>query len=335
MNRSREKVTLFLKSYQDRLSIQNPIVDEHLTVPEICDMVKFYLSVVKPLARHYTSWALDNLARKTNEPWRHTPLSDTEETRLMRALYRFQLCCNVFGISSHPSYEQPRLGFDSVDILTIFIGIYEPWEVEEIGCIYTFAEATYSQIFEDIRWDVNEENPKFDGQRPPTPEGAFDLGNAWVRDSILKGTISRGLELLHFVCFTIENHEQLVSTMQEQMSLPIGNFLGDETLGKSAQFAGRHDHPSDRDLKQERRDPLPWNGDEIRDREGLHPPLGWTLIWRGTCSNIYGVYVPGDLCRWGYVIWDAARLEDTDTREILLQTFDAQWGGDDPRDYLL
>lgn len=32
------------------------------------------------------------------------------------------------------------------------------------------------QIFHEIRWDVHEDNPKFeDQQRPPTPEGAFDL----------------------------------------------------------------------------------------------------------------------------------------------------------------
>lgn len=65
-----------------------------------------------------------------------------------------------------------------MEIGTIFLDLFEPWEVEEISCIYTFAKERYNQIFNDIRWNVHEENPKFEGQRPPTPEGAFDLDNS-------------------------------------------------------------------------------------------------------------------------------------------------------------
>jgi hypothetical protein len=57
----------------------------------------------------------------------------------------------------------------------MFICIFEPWEVEEIACMYTFSKEKYNQIFRDIRWDVHEENPKFADQRPPTPVGAFDF----------------------------------------------------------------------------------------------------------------------------------------------------------------
>ena len=137
--------------------------------------------------------------------------------------------------------SQPRLGFQSVDILKIFICIFKPWEVEEIACIYTFAKEKYDQIFRDIRWDVHEGKPKFEGQRPPTPEGTFDLDNSCqfcppfsrhdasavslcrlnatkhtsmrqtrVRESLLKGTISRGLELLPTILFKIRDHTHLV-----------------------------------------------------------------------------------------------------------------------------
>lgn len=63
-------------------------------------------------------------------------------------------------------------------MLNVFFRYFEPWEVEEIACIYEFAKQTYANIFNKISWDVNENNPKFDGQRPPTPDGAFDLGNS-------------------------------------------------------------------------------------------------------------------------------------------------------------
>ena len=42
--------------------------------------------------------------------------------------------------------------------------------MEEIACIYTFAQEKYIQIFRDIRWDVHQENPKFE-----YATGGFDL----------------------------------------------------------------------------------------------------------------------------------------------------------------
>jgi hypothetical protein len=177
--RTSEKVTQFLESYRDRRSpTQYSGVTERLTEDEAVGMVAFLSSIIKPLARHYTDWALTNLANETKDSQSHEPLSRTEETRLMRALYRFQLCCNLFGRGRHRTPRQPRLGFQSVDILKIFICIFEPWEIEEIACIYTFSKEKYDQIFRNIRWDVHEENPKFEGRRPPTPEGAFDLDNS-------------------------------------------------------------------------------------------------------------------------------------------------------------
>lgn len=177
--RTSESVSQFLKSYQDRRSgSQYSVISDTLTVDDIVRIVAFHSSIIKPLVRHYTAWALDNLSKEAGDPQNHESLSITEETRLMRALYRFQLCCNLFGVGRYRSYLQPRLGFDSVGILKIFICIFEPWEVEEIACIYSFAKEKYNQIFDDICWDVNEKNPKFAAQRPPTPEGAFDLDNS-------------------------------------------------------------------------------------------------------------------------------------------------------------
>ncbi|KOC14192.1 hypothetical protein AFLA70_307g001690 [Aspergillus flavus AF70] len=201
-------------------------------VDELVDVAAFYFSIVKPLAQYYTRWTLGNLAIETDKPRSDEPLSKMEETRLIRALYRFQLCY-----------------------------LFEPWEVEEISCIYTFAKERYNQIFNDIRWNVHEENPKFEGQRPLTPEGAFDLDNSWTRDSLLKGTISCGLDLLHMVIFEIKDHTHLVTTMQQHISWPTGNFLEGEALGESAQFQRRQEHPSNWDLRQERHDPLPFQGD--------------------------------------------------------------------------
>lgn len=87
-------------------------------------------------------------------------------------------------------------------------------------------------------------------------------------------------------------------------------------------------HRSDRDLKQERRDPFPFQG----DHEDL-PPLAWALMWQGTYSNLLAYYYINDKTRfWGYIMWDAARLERTGAKETLARQLQFHWQGYDPRD---
>jgi len=121
--------------------------------------------------------------------------------------------------------------------------------------------------------------------------------------------------------------------MQQRISWPRGNFLRDE-LGETAQWGRRQERMSDRDRKQLRRDPLPFNGDDESDTDGLHPPLAWTLLWGGTYSNLYGDYVQDVIRRWGYVMWDAWRLERTGAKELLMRQWEEDWGDSDPRDNL-
>lgn len=123
--------------------------------------------------------------------------------------------------------------------------------------------------------------------------------------------------------------------MQQHISWPGGNFLWDDALGETAQWQRRRERLSYRDQKELRRDPLPFKGDNESDANGLYPPLAWTLIWRGTYSNLYGYYVQDVIRRWGYVMWDAARLERTGAKEVLARQWEADWGDSDPRDNLL
>ena len=100
--------------------------------------------------------------------------------RLLRAFYRYQLYCNLFGdsgtlrslIESHGhDWDEDRGFFKG------FLRIYKSWQVEEFACIHTFAVQKLDRILDEIRWDVHENNPKFDGQRPPTPVGSFNFDN--------------------------------------------------------------------------------------------------------------------------------------------------------------
>lgn len=145
----------------------------------------FYFSIMRPLMWSYVDTALTNLLSETKTSYSHQPLSRIEKRRLLQALYRFQICCNLFGAGYHHTRLQPRLEFTPVEIMRTLICNFEPWEVEEIACIYTFAKEKYEQIFNDIRLDVHENSPKFKDQRPPTPDGAFDLETMCKLNSLL------------------------------------------------------------------------------------------------------------------------------------------------------
>ncbi|KAK5987095.1 hypothetical protein PT974_11213 [Cladobotryum mycophilum] len=334
--RSRSMVADYLKPYQSKRTALCYSIDmEKLTEEEAFKMAKFHASVMQPLMRVYAEWTLADLSHQAGSgQTNHKPLSRTEETRLMRAMYRFQLMCNLFGSGKYYRAATRRLDFGSIDIHLLFFDLYEPWEIEEITCFHLFASEKYEQIFKQISWDVNENNPKFDGLRPPTPEGAFHLHLGWFSDMLLKGTMTRGLELLHTVFFSIKNHEHLVTTMQQQMVYLSSDFLDIFVLNDTSIWSRRRDHPSERDEREARRDPLPFLGDQ--EPLGLidltHPPLAWTLVWGGTYSNVIGVYIEDDVRRWGYVFWDAARLEEMRGKEVLARQWEARWGDDDARD---
>lgn len=124
-------------------------------------MIKFHLSTIRPIAQRYTEFALSNLARAT-ETQQAKALSGAEEVRLLRAIYRFQLCCNLFstqlGRTWRSTYRAHILD------LSLFVTQYEPWEIESIACFAFFMEREYWKIFETIRWDVDRDNPENAGE---------------------------------------------------------------------------------------------------------------------------------------------------------------------------
>ena len=173
--RTRESIAKFLKAEWDRRpSTTNSISDKALTESEVVAMAAFHFTVIEPLLERFTIWALGRLANETGGLAHHRPLSTTEEARVMRAMYRFQLCCNLFHERRHQFRQPIHLG--SIDIVKLFFCLFEPWEVEEMVCIHAFAKDEFDRIFRDIHWDVSQENPRFADQgRPPTPNGAFDF----------------------------------------------------------------------------------------------------------------------------------------------------------------
>jgi hypothetical protein len=115
---------------------------------------------------------------------------------------------------------------------------------------------------------------------------------------------------------------QLVLKMQARMTTSsserefLGNYVA---LVEIRGYGLYHWPPSHRKQKQQRRDPLPFTGDGDSETEGPRPALAWTILWGGTYSNLLGGAIEREdrLRLWGYVLWDAARLERTRAKEVV------------------
>lgn len=125
---------------------------------------------------HFIGRTLDDLEIEAIDFKRGTPKpqpepSRTEWQRCLRAAYRFQLLCQV----SDPT--TPALGLqDIASNATVVFLTPEPWEIEELMCVYDFAQCVYKKVFDEIKAEVHPGNPRFDDQgHPPTPDGAFEF----------------------------------------------------------------------------------------------------------------------------------------------------------------
>lgn len=98
---------------------------------------------------------------------------------------------------------------------------------------------------------------------------------------------SRGLELLQPVLSMLDQGGLIIIWQTPFSKAPVDSF-------EEAAFCSLplilllRDLRSDRDLRQQRREPFPFRGDVEDDPDGMYPPLSWTLVWKGTYSNIFG-----------------------------------------------
>lgn len=173
LKRNRERVLLFIEDYKSHRSMITEVLTKCPDEDEMLSIAAFHSSVIRPLMNHYVSWAHGNMELLS------TPkdISRTEERRIMRGFYRFQIFSNLFGAVKDVDHGESFLG--SEERLSLFLADFMAWEIEEMLCINAFVQAKYESVFQAIQWDLHPDNPSFDSSRtgPHTPPGAFHLAN--------------------------------------------------------------------------------------------------------------------------------------------------------------
>ncbi|KAL6694814.1 hypothetical protein J3F84DRAFT_399794 [Trichoderma pleuroticola] len=294
--RNIEVVQPFLESYANRLLPEKagPSLED-LSEEAIIAMWTFQTTIVAPIVEVFARWVLGNIPiliePRDDDDLIHLPpdgdgpdashleveLSATERMRIMRGMYRFQLHCHLFGAQcrGRPRFSDPPYkSWD--DMIGLVRDLYEPWEFEEFVCIENYAHA--------------------------------------VTDHVVSGTASRGLRPLHAILFVGGDHAHRIRVMHEVLAWPTEEYIAFSRTWPSGQWSYRKNNPSERDWKEFRREPLPFNGDGESDQSNLRPPAAWVMIWEGKYSNIR--FFDHDLLDWGYVMWDRDRIESTGAEKI-------------------
>ena len=119
--------------------------------------------------------------------------------------------------------------------------------------------------------------------------------------------LRQGLTVLSSLLRTTD-HQELVELVRQrfqgaQQSRRDFDWI-DDAVRFTVQQTRRGGWYSEEDAAQDRRVKTPF----VIDRPDM-PPLAWVTFWRGEASNLFGELVPKTFRRWGYVMWDAPRLE--------------------------
>ncbi|KAK3298957.1 uncharacterized protein B0H64DRAFT_386718 [Chaetomium fimeti] len=336
--RTNEKITDFLAGYRAWLSGPGPPSDMNSLDPSSCRwLAAFHVSVIRPLGRRFAAWALANMARARVTPAGgreageaeaeaeavpdpQPTLSRSEEIRVFRTLYRYEIFCHLFGRNKCGRDDS----FTDDEINEMFLCLFDPWEAEAIGCIDLFMRDKYKDIFEEVKWDLSDENPRY--RQPDSdvnPLHSFDIDGQW--GDFMDGTVSRGIEMLARI-LAVEGHQALVDKMERclthhhELDAPLRKALW------SANQLVRRDEATSvnaRDEAERRRDPMEFGGDAVPP-DG--PPLAWVLLWGGIYANIYGGHTPTSLRNWGYVIWDERRWTELGVKDFVVRQWETEPG---------
>jgi hypothetical protein len=169
--------TQFLASNENqRTMISKPYSIDNLTEDDTISMARFHLTIVEPLVSRYIEYALIQCAVEVTPD--REPIDAIEKIRIFRGMYRLQLGCQLFGSKNFKVRENSTHEFDHIDILEHFLCKFEPWEIEEIVCIYVFAKDAYDWVSDKIHRLLHSKT-SFLGRR--RPQSVFHHGAEWNR----------------------------------------------------------------------------------------------------------------------------------------------------------
>lgn len=123
------------------------------TVDDLAGIARFYSSIV----RSVLLWLLHQWGRQEAKDYSGVSASVTERTRMMRGLYHFEMWCSYYGLGSITARLLPTT--TNADMLRFLNKYLQPWEIEELSCIYCEIRFYYRQLLRFPSGTVNRIDP--------------------------------------------------------------------------------------------------------------------------------------------------------------------------------
>lgn len=100
------------------------------TVDDLAGIARFYSLIVTSVL----SWLLRLWGRHEARDCSISSASATERIRMIRGLYHFEIWCSYYGLGSINARLLPTTS--NADMLRFLNKYLQPWEIEELSCIY-------------------------------------------------------------------------------------------------------------------------------------------------------------------------------------------------------
>lgn len=90
------------------------------------------------------------IASKMPQEEQSIDLSQMEQLRLYRGMYRFQTYCNFFGEDEYLSHADHLEGNEEPYPREDFLRAFPPWEVQEMACVAQYLNRRWASIFREV-----------------------------------------------------------------------------------------------------------------------------------------------------------------------------------------
>ena len=230
---------------------------------------------------------------------------------MKRALYRWQIHCNLFGTS--PAGEHPEddnddddafyvpYGRTGEDEAALFLLSFRPWEIEEIASLVNYSFEWYRKLIigkgfcKDLIPSYEFNGVMKNAMRPRT------ASNDSLIRSCCNHFLSLGPSFFYEVLTTSNPDEQRALLIQNADEYEL------EDLELLLAWPSQTNHfaspgPEDQDLELQG---LQFRGDGSQ----TSPNAGWVLVYGPASQHEHGDEKNKKLRMLGYVIWDQERLQ--------------------------
>lgn len=158
------RVKAFLLEYKDdRNTWTSP---EHLDLESVSRLARLQ-NQVQHATEDLCQQAFSSYPFIGNQVEIREQLSSNERRRFHRAFYRFEIFCTLFRDCQSLSDALLEDGditpeLDSTEKSSLFLSLFNPWEVEELACVRDYFYNYYRRMLHKFEPDLRDRNPNVD-----------------------------------------------------------------------------------------------------------------------------------------------------------------------------